>query len=61
MSKGWAQKATVGSESRYRLFYYRHDAVVNQEEWMDYRNAGDFKRDFYHNFKSLDELGVKEG
>lgn len=60
MSRGWAQKATVGDESRYRMFYYRHDAVVNLEEWTGYKNVGDFKRDFYHNFKSLEDIANTE-
>lgn len=56
----WAQKATIGEESRYRSFYYKEDAEHNLTEWMQYRNANDFMRDFRHNFHSLEEIHAQE-
>lgn len=52
----WAQKATIGKESRYRLYYYKNDAIAGLAVWTDYKNANEFMRDFRHNFNSLEEL-----
>lgn len=59
----WAQKATVNGEVRYRGFYYKREAIRNLLEWenivADFGQGG-FMRDFYHNFNTADELGIKE-
>jgi hypothetical protein len=60
MKKGWAQKATIGNESRDRTFYYKKDAERNLDEWVNFLSADDFMRDFHHNFNSLEELGATE-
>lgn len=46
----WAVEAKVGEETRYRKFHYKKDAERDLNDWKDYRNAGDFMRDFHHNF-----------
>ena len=55
---GWAQKATVGNISRYRFYHYKKEAEKSLIEWTYYQPAGLFMREFYHNFNSLEELGI---
>jgi len=56
-SCNWAIKAIVGSEVRYRGFYYKKDAFTNLVEWTD---RDDSMRDFYHNFHTAETLRIKE-
>jgi len=53
---GWAQKATVGNESRYRLYHYKKEAELGLSEWTNYQPVGMFMRDFHHNFYLLEGL-----
>ncbi len=59
---GWAQKAVVNGIARYRGYRYKSEAVYGLREWdlSHYDSAGDFSRDFYHNFHSAKELGLVE-
>ena len=56
---GWAQKATVAGESRYRLYHYKKEAEIGLSEWAG-KDVGYFLRDFHHNFNSAEELGIEE-
>ena len=58
---GWAQKATVGKESRYRFYHYKKEAEHFLEEWTRYQPVGNFMREFHHNFNSAEELGILTG
>jgi len=55
---GWVQKATMDGESRYRLYHYKREAEATITEWLNYQPAGVFRREFYHNFHSLEELRI---
>lgn len=57
---GWAQKATLHGEERYRLYYYKRDAEVRLSDWTNIRKDW-FMREFYHNFSSARDLGLVEG
>lgn len=68
----WAQKATMPAshthsgniEVRYRGFMYKLEAITNLREWEHIRDvgldAGDFARDFYHNFHTAEQLHIQE-
>jgi len=55
---GWAQKATMGGESRYRFYHYKREAERTLSEWENYQPSGVFRREFHHNFNSAEELGL---
>jgi len=55
----WAIKAVVGNEVRYRGYHYKVEAIKNIETWVDCQSWY-FPREFYHNFDSATELGIKE-
>lgn len=61
----WAIKAVVGSEARYRGYYYKREAIANLPEWERYhesplRELMFRDREFHHNFNSAAEMGIEE-
>lgn len=62
----WVVKATIDGKSRYRGCYYKKDALMDIQEWEAYHENAlredIFKnREFYHNFNSAEESGIREG
>ena len=57
---GWAQKATMEGETRYRLYHYKKEAEAGLSEWTNYQPGGVFTMEFYHNFHSAEELNLEE-
>ena len=55
----WAVKATVGSVSRYRGFYYKAEAQRDMKRWEGLILMF-FMREFHHNFFTSEESGIQE-
>lgn len=60
----WAIKATLGGSPRYRGYHYKKEAIRGLSEWEGYQERpsgiGIFRdREFWHNFHSAEELGIK--
>ncbi len=57
----WAIKATLNFQVRYRGYYYKDKAIQGMTEWAEgFTDAMFFEREFYHNFHSAEDLGLKE-
>jgi hypothetical protein len=56
----WAEKCVMNktpNEARYRTHFYKSDAIHNAKEWEVY---DDMDRNYWHNFNSLEDLGIAE-
>jgi len=56
----WAIKATANGEARYRGYRYKNEAEHNLSEWTGMKPDWFYPRNFYHNFHSAEECGVRE-
>lgn len=55
----WAIKAVMGHEVRYRGYHYKAEAIREMDTWSECE-LWYFPREFYHNFNSAEELGIRE-